>query len=74
VIRTRFSSLLLVVSKASSVSIKIWRTLASRPDLSNSLAVSANFLSINLVKPGPGLSARIRASMMALYWNEGFVQ
>lgn len=36
--------------------------------------MSTNFLSKYFVKPGPGLSAKMRASMMALYWHEALVQ
>ena len=66
------SSLALVDSKASSVSIRIWRTEGSLPDRSSSLEASMNFLSMWRVNPGPGLSARMRMSMMALYWHEAF--
>ncbi len=66
------SSLAMLDAKASSVSMRIWRTEGSRPDRSSSLVASMNFLSMWRVKPGPGLSAKIRMSMMALYWHEAF--
>lgn len=62
------SSPTFVYSKVSSVSISRFSTLRSFPVLSRSLTVSANFLSRFRVKVGPGLSVRMRTSMMALYW------
>lgn len=58
----------MVASNESIVSISIWRTLRSRPVRSNSLTVSTNFWSRFRVKVWPGLSARMRISMIALYW------
>ena len=55
----------------SSVSLNICDTLGSRPCRSRCLTVSANCLSMFLVKEAPGLSARILMSMTALYWTWG---
>jgi hypothetical protein len=64
----RPSSATRAASKASSVSMRIWRTEASRPPFRSSLTVSTNFLSRLRVKDGPGLSVRMRISITALYW------
>lgn len=58
-------------SSASNVSLRIWLTLRSCPFRSKCFTVSAKFLSRFLVKEGPGLSARMRMSMIALYWTCG---
>lgn len=44
-------------------------TLGSRHVLLNSFTASTNFLSIFLVKVGPGLSDNMRMSITALYWT-----
>lgn len=66
----RFSSSAFVFSKSSKVSIRICCTLGSRLDLSKSRTTSMNFLSKLRVKLFPGLSVRMRMTIMALYCHE----
>jgi len=51
--------------------MRIWRTLRSLAFLSKAFAVSTNLSSRFRVKVWPGLSVRMRTSMMALYCHEG---
>lgn len=66
----KYSSYAFWCWKASSVSIMIWFTLRSG-HMMICLQVSTNLASMLRVKVGPGLSARMRMSMTALYWKEG---
>ena len=70
----RPSSQAFVVSNVFKLSMSICITLRSRPFRSRSFIVSANFWSMFLVKVWPGLSAKMRISIMALYWYDGRVQ
>ena len=63
----RVSSWLFWIWNSSSVSRRICCTLMSRPSRSSSFVVATNFPSRFFVNVGPGFSARIRTSMMALY-------
>lgn len=67
----RFWSCILVNSKSSNVSINICHTLRSLTDLSRARMVSTNLSSKFLVNVSPGLSVRMRTSIIALYCHDG---
>lgn len=67
----KFSSYAFVCWKSSRVSIRICRTLGSRRALRSPRTVSTNFWSKFRVKVEPGLSVKIRRSMIALYCHDG---